>query len=84
MKLDILETIRTRHIRLSPVMGPKGVDYWTAGIAVYHRGTQTCGTPNHLHARGSTIEEAVTKLCEGRTLYRLDADGCLVEQPEHS
>lgn len=78
---DILNIIKDNAIEVVPVIKSGKIIRWVAGFRKeFHQDNYT---PNHLVARGSTLEEAVEKLMRGDTLYSLGKEGELIENPEN-
>lgn len=73
---DWMAWIEKRRVRLQPVVGPKGVDWWSAGFVSTTRAgqniTRTC-------ASGSTPLAALQALCRGDYWMK---DDVMVNLPE--
>jgi hypothetical protein len=75
---QIVGYIKAEKVQVTPVLDEDGVvTHWTAGRRRALHGFNY--VPNYALARGATLEEAVANLRDGRTLYRLDAEGALIE-----
>jgi hypothetical protein len=76
---EILTVLKSEKIQVTPVLNSKGdIDYWTAGF----RKVRSDGMnyiPNHMIARGASLEEAVEKLMSRQTLFILNKEGALIE-----
>ena len=82
MEENLINIIIANHIQLTPLVNQAGIVHaWIAGKKIPDPRGDKGYVPNHLFAKGETPREAVERLLNGRTVFRIsDCGSGLIEQ----